>query len=190
MGSAANYVSHHRELSFELFFHDKIAQDNPAAGRSEWYYPRVSPARSTVQPIKQRYVEELNEDFEGIVETLEKLGVQVLRPLDLAASTAGITTPAWSAAMPPPLNIRDNTLILGTEIIETPPMIQVRYFESQLLKPVFREYFQQGARWTVMPRPMMTDASFDCPTSAATRWAARPSQSATRRRTRTTSARR
>jgi glycine amidinotransferase len=72
-----------------------------------------------------------------------------------------VRTPGWSASVVPPLNVRDNTLILGDEIIETPPMIRSRYFETQFLKPVFQRYFAQGARWTVMPRPLMTDASFD-----------------------------
>jgi glycine amidinotransferase len=61
----------------------------------------------------------------------------------------------------PPLNVRDNTLIVGDEIIETAPQIRSRYFETQFLAPVFAEYFRQGAKWTVMPRPLMTDASFD-----------------------------
>jgi glycine amidinotransferase len=166
VGSAENYVSHERELSFDLFFHDNIAQDNSA--RSEWYYPRLSARREgTSGPsgarvlIKKRYVEELNEDLEGIAAALRSLSVQVLRPLDLAAGTGDVRTPAWSASVVPPLNVRDNTLILGDEIIETPPMIRSRYFETQFLKPVFQHYFRQGARWTVMPRPMMTDASFD-----------------------------
>jgi len=159
VGSAVNYISHHRELSFELFFHDVIA--GGPGGRSEWYYPRLAPARGAAQPIKRRYVEELNEDLEGIVRVLTDLGVTVHRPLALPDDAAQVRTPAWSAAMLPALNIRDNTLILGDEIIETSPMIRSRYFETHLLKPVFQEYFRRGARWSVMPRPMMTDASFD-----------------------------
>jgi len=162
VGSALNYTSHERELSFDLFFHDNIT-------RSEWYYPRLSTRGAEAEdrraprqsPIKQRYVDELTEDVEGIVKVLESLSVTVHRPLDLDAATPEVTTPAWSAAVVPPLNIRDNTLILGDEIIETPPMIRSRYFETQFLTPVFAEYFRQGARWTVMPRPLMTDASFD-----------------------------
>lgn len=161
VGSALNYTSHERELSFDLFFHDNIT-------RSEWYYPRLTApggqegagARGT-SPIKQRYVDELNEDIEGIVSTLESLSVRVLRPMELPASTTQVRTPAWSAAVVPPLNVRDNTLIAGDEIIETPPQIRSRYFETQFLTPVFAEYFRQGARWTVMPRPLMTDGSFD-----------------------------
>ncbi|MEV7652914.1 glycine amidinotransferase [Streptomyces anulatus] len=155
VGSALNYTSHERELSFELFFHDNLT-------RSEWYYPRISSGKRDRQsPIRRRYVDELNEDVEGIVRTLEALSVTVHRPLDVDPGTGDMTTPAWSAPMVPPLNVRDNTLILGDEIIETPPMIRSRYFETQLLTPIFAEYFRQGARWTVMPRPLMTDASFD-----------------------------
>uniref|UniRef100_A0AAU3H429 Glycine amidinotransferase n=1 Tax=Streptomyces sp. NBC_01401 TaxID=2903854 RepID=A0AAU3H429_9ACTN len=163
VGSAENYVSHERELSFDLFFHDNLAQDNPS--RSEWYYPRLS-ARSEGAdrqrlPVARRYVDELNEDLEGLADTLRGLGVTVHRPRTLPAGTAEVTTPAWSASVVPPLNIRDNTLVLGDEIIETPPMIRSRYFETQLLKPLFQEYFRRGCRWTTMPRPLMTDASFD-----------------------------
>ncbi|MDT0345438.1 glycine amidinotransferase [Streptomyces litchfieldiae] len=160
VGSAENYTSHERELSFDLFFHDNIT-------RSEWYYPRLSAKGSgddrqaAKSPIKQRYVDELNEDIDGIVRTLEGLGVTVHRPMPLAKETTEVRTLDWSAAVVPPLNVRDNTLIVGDEIIETPPMIRSRYFETQFLTPVFAEYFRRGARWTVMPRPVMTDASFD-----------------------------
>lgn len=158
VGSALNYTSHERELSFELFFHDNI-------NRSEWYYPRLMAATggaaSQRSPIKQRYVDELNEDVQGIADALTALSVTVRRPLDVDPGTAEVRTPAWSASVVPPLNLRDNTLILGDEIIETPPMIRSRYFETQFLTPVFADYFRRGARWTVMPRPLMTDASFD-----------------------------
>lgn len=161
VGSATNYTSHERELSFDLFFHDNIA-------RTEWYYPRLGASASNKQnrkqvqlPIKQRYVEELNEDLEGIVQTLQSLSVKVHRPMDVHESTVNVQTPAWSASVVPPLNVRDIALIAGDEIIETAPMIRARYFETQYLKPVFAEYFKRGARWTLMPRPWMTDASFD-----------------------------
>ncbi|MFC4503566.1 MULTISPECIES: glycine amidinotransferase [Streptomyces] len=165
VGSATNYTSHQRELSFDLFFHDNIAGDN--ASRSEWYYPRLTAggrsesSPSGTVPIKQRYVDELNEDLSGIVDALTALGVTVHRPMDLDAETAEVRALAWSASVVPPLNVRDNTLIVGDEIIETPPMIRSRYFETQFLTPVFQRYFERGARWTVMPRPLMTDASFD-----------------------------
>jgi glycine amidinotransferase len=57
--------------------------------------------------------------------------------------------------------LRDQVLIVGREIIETPPLVRQRYFEGDLLKPLFMEYFARGARWTVAPRPLMTDERFD-----------------------------
>ncbi|HEX5495328.1 MAG TPA: inosamine-phosphate amidinotransferase 1, partial [Mycobacteriales bacterium] len=166
VGSAANYLSHERELSFNLFFYDQFADDENRFDKM--YYPRVSQTGGGATPagsrqrhaIKQRYVEELNEDVEGLVDVLRSLGVTVHRPMTMQPNQQ-IQTLAWSASVIPPLNIRDNALIIGDEIIETPPMVRSRYHENQFLANVFGAYFTNGARWTVMPRPLMSDMSFD-----------------------------
>jgi glycine amidinotransferase len=163
VGSARGYTAHVRDLSFDVFFQDNL---NPV----HFYYPRIGGAADASETnglapvrveIAERYVDELNEDVEQMAAVLESLGVRVHRPLDVSPQTTDVRTLAWSSSVLPALNIRDNTLILGDEIIETPPMLRARYFETQLLTPVFARYFEQGARWTVMPRPLMTDASFD-----------------------------
>ncbi|GAA2581124.1 hypothetical protein GCM10010399_08610 [Dactylosporangium fulvum] len=165
VGSAAAYREHVRDLSFELFFYDNLTDDNP--NRPHGYYPQLTggtgePGAPRREAIKQRYVDELNEDVEGIADVLSGMGVTVHRPIALPAQRPGeVRTPAWSAPVLPPLNIRDNSLVLGDEVIETSPMLRSRYFETQLLKPIFMRYFAGGARWTVMPRPLMTDQSFD-----------------------------
>jgi glycine amidinotransferase len=56
---------------------------------------------------------------------------------------------------------RDLFLVLGDEIIETPTMIRARYFEGDLYKELFTEYFNQGARWTVVPKSRLLDRNFD-----------------------------
>ncbi len=160
LGSATNYTLHERELSFDLFFYDQMSDKS---FYDEMYYPHIGPqsaATTRRSPIKQRYLEELIEDVEGMADVLESLSITVHRPMPLADAT-DVATLAWQAAVTPPLNVRDNTLILGDEVIETPPQVRARYFENQFLNPVFANYFRQGARWTVMPRPLMTDASFD-----------------------------
>lgn len=164
VGSGLNYTTHERELTFDMFLHENISGDNNLA-RKPWLYPPFSPpagtdARSRIR-ISQRHVDELNEDIAGLVRTLESLHVRVHRPLDIGPTVPEVQTPAWSAAMIPALNVRDNVVIMGDEIVETPPMMRSRYFENQLLKPVFMDYFRKGARWSVMPRPLMTDGSFD-----------------------------
>ena len=63
--------------------------------------------------------------------------------------------------MIPALNVRDQTIVLGDEIIETASQVRARSLEGDLLKPIFARYFREGSRWTSMPRPRLVDASFD-----------------------------
>lgn len=157
VGSAANYTSHDREVSFDIFFHENLF-------RSDWAYPRLkasTPTASRGWAIKQRYVDELNEDVEELAALLRSLDIVVHRPIALPPSTPAIRSFGWEAMPVPALNIRDNTLILGDEIIETPPAIRSRFLETRLLAPVFRHYFEKGAQWTTMPRPLLCDRSFD-----------------------------
>ncbi|MFI9721861.1 glycine amidinotransferase [Streptomyces sp. NPDC052396] len=156
LGTAENYSCHERELSFDLFFHPEMPHD-------QMYYPRhLPPDRAAAKsPIKRRYIDELNEDVEQMAEILASLSITVHRPARLDPGTHEVRTPAFSAGVIPALNVRDNCIVLGDEIIETAPQVRARYFETQFLKPVFADYFRRGARWSVMPRPLMTDASFD-----------------------------
>jgi len=143
VGNPAPYTRHDIDLSFILVFCEMTHHRNPA-----------------IHKVKKRYVDELREDVDGLVETLEDLGIRVHRPTDLKRETK-FKTPYWQSTGGPALNVRDRALILGDEIIETAPLIRARYFENDLLKPIFYNYFKAGARWTNMPMPMMTDHSFD-----------------------------
>ncbi|MFK4222131.1 glycine amidinotransferase [Streptomyces sp. NPDC019890] len=159
VGSAENYLSHERDVTFELFHHENLT-----GFRSDWAYPRLAAAgdgSAQSWSIKRRFTEELHQDVDALAATLASFGVTVHRPLPLPPDAAPIAGLGWQAAPTPALNIRDNTLILGDEIIETPPAIRSRYLETRLLAPVFRRYYEAGARWTTMPRPTLTDLSFD-----------------------------
>jgi len=161
VGSPINYEAQDLELSFKLFFHDTSF---------DFWYPTYqhgvvegteqTQKASSVRRMKKQYLEELAEDVDGLVRTLEELGVKVHRPTTLS-NAFRFRTPYWEATTVPALNVRDQAIVIGNEIIETPPQIRARYFENDLLKPIFYRYFSEGARWTVMPRPIMTDNSFD-----------------------------
>ncbi|MCP2728153.1 glycine amidinotransferase [Limnofasciculus baicalensis] len=162
VGSPINYNTQDLELSFKLFFHD-------VAYATFWYphYEKsndpsaaIAQATSSTRKLGKKYLEELTEDVEELVSTLEGLGVKVHKPMTLSHPIK-FTTPYWEATCIPALNVRDQAIIIGNEIIETPPQIRARYFENDLLKPIFYHYFNQGAKWTTMPRPIMTDRSFD-----------------------------
>ena len=157
VGSPINYELPELELSFKLFFHD--------VANSAFYYPTYEKATGDEQKpdtkkLKKRYVEELAEDVEELSNTLTKLGVKVHRPISLN-QVIDFKTPYWEATGLPALNVRDQAIIMGNEIIETAPQVRARYFENDLLKPVFYKYFKAGSGWITMPRPIMTDQSFD-----------------------------
>ncbi len=52
-------------------------------------------------------------------------------------------------------------LVIGDEIIETPMAWPCRYFETHSYRPILKDYFRRGARWTAAPRPQLTDELFD-----------------------------
>lgn len=160
VGSAKNYLSHDRDITFELFHHESLT-----GYRSDWAYPRLAATGTSLSSrswrIRQRYTEELHEDVENLASILEGLSVKVYRPLPLPETSTAIAGLGWQAVATPALNVRDNTLILGNEIIETPPAIRSRYLETRLLARIFNEYYEAGAHWTTMPRPLLTDMSFD-----------------------------
>ena len=144
VGSAENYLSHDRDVTFELFHHESLT-----GFRSDWAYPRLSAANgdrtSSAGASSSATPRNSHEDVENLAATLAALDVTVHRPLPLPPNAAPIAGLGWQAAPTPALNIRDNTLILGDEIIETPPAIRSRYLETRLLAPVFRRYYEAGA---------------------------------------------
>jgi glycine amidinotransferase len=51
-------------------------------------------------------------------------------------------------------------LVIGEEIIETPMAWPCRYFETHSYRPILKDYFRRGARWTSAPKPQLTDDLF------------------------------
>lgn len=60
------------------------------------------------------------------------------------------------AAMP-----RDALLVVGDDIIECPMAWRSRYYESLAYRPLLKEYFHGGAKWSAGPKPELTDEQFD-----------------------------
>jgi glycine amidinotransferase len=136
------------DLSFKLFFNDNLLKNYIFADK-EFDLPN-------------RFVEEGEEDLEEFANVLRKEGVIVRRPAPVKPELAMFTSPyGFRGYLTPPLNIRDQTLIYGNRIIETPALVRTRAYENDFLKPLFYEYMRGDAVWLSAPRPMMTDASFD-----------------------------
>lgn len=98
--------------------------------------------------------------LEGFIRLLEAEGVRVRQP-DPVNFRRSFGAPGWRnrgfcQACP-----RDGFMVIGDEIIETPMSWRTRYFEAFGYRPLFKEYFRQGARWTAAPKPELVDALYD-----------------------------
>ena len=144
VGRSELYDSHETDSSFRLFYFDNV--DLPASTR------RID--------IPSRLVEELEEDIEEFVQTLQGARVTVLRPSPMA-SRCKIVSPLWESRETPPLNVRDQAIILGGTILETASHQRARYFENDYLKAIFYRYFRSGSSWISMPRPVLGSTSLD-----------------------------
>ncbi|WP_306971583.1 hypothetical protein [Streptomyces canus] len=98
VGSAAHYVGHDRDVTFELFFHEALD-----GYRSDWAYPRLVAGSGQAEQwtISKRYAEELHEDVENLAATLTDLGITVHRPLPLPEDAQPIGGLGWQAAPTP-----------------------------------------------------------------------------------------
>jgi len=158
VGSSINYDNHELDLSFKIFFNDNAFS---SFASPEYKIKSKSDIKNKRKnQINKKYLEELNEDVEGLVNVLEGLDIKVFRPSPLKEPIE-FQTPYWNATCIPALNVRDQAIILGDELLETSPQIRARYFENDLIKSVFYHYFKLGSKWTCMPKPIMTDNSFD-----------------------------
>ncbi|MFC9131919.1 inosamine-phosphate amidinotransferase 1 [Streptomyces sp. NPDC057099] len=151
LGRAENYNAHHIDPSWRLFFFDNV---EPVLDRC------TSPSQDGLLPIPPQVVEELHEDIAGLADALTGCGVNVLRPA-APGKDVDIRSPHWDARATPPLNVRDQTIILGTTIVETAPHVRARIFENDLLKPLFYRYYRPGTNWLSMPRPALSRDSLD-----------------------------
>ena len=99
-------------------------------------------------------------ELDEFIHILEAEGVTVRRPTTINGAkrykTAHWTSKGFCTACP-----RDGFLVIGNEIIETPMAWRSRYFETDAYRPLFREYFAQGARWTAAPKPQLLDELYD-----------------------------
>ncbi len=163
VGRAEHYFAHDVETSWLLFYFENVAPVL-GAGRStldtRLAIGGLDGAGQGLLPMPPQLVDELNEDICGLVEALSGHGVTVLRPA-APGKDVDIASPLWTARATPPLNVRDQTIVLGDTIVETAPHIRARIFENDLLKPTFYRYFEAGSNWLSMPRPALGAGSLD-----------------------------
>ena len=143
------------DISFRSFFHDNVFAEVRKFARY-----KLNVYAQDVKKYPEQIEAERDEDLDGLASLLQGMGIVVKRPRRMQVIQE-VVTPNWTNVTSPCGNIRDQFLVIGDEIIETSPLMRGRYFENDLVKHHLLDYFQRGARWTVAPRPMMLEESFD-----------------------------
>ncbi|RWI47990.1 MAG: glycine amidinotransferase [Mesorhizobium sp.] len=143
------------DISFREFYYENVFDQQRNELRT-----KLNIYAADVRKYPDQIEEERAEDIDNLARLLDSCGIVVRRPKPLDNVTE-IRTPLWCNVSTPCGNVRDQFMVLGDEIIETPPLIRGRYFENDLVKDHLLEYFKRGARWTIAPRPLMIDESFD-----------------------------
>ncbi|CAH8828496.1 unnamed protein product [Trichobilharzia szidati] len=102
--------------------------------------------------IPKEHWQLLCKQVEEFVKILELEGIKVVRPdpVDHKKSykILDFESQGFYAAMP-----RDFLLIVGDEMIEATMTWRSRYFEFLAYRPLLLNYWRQGAKWTVAPKP-------------------------------------
>lgn len=112
------------------------------------------------RPFPAERIDAARRDLEELVHILEAEGVTVRRPEPRDFSRRYATL-EWEstglyAAMP-----RDLLIVVGDEIIESPLAWRSRHFEMHAYRPLLKEYFRRGARWTAAPPPQLSDELYN-----------------------------
>lgn len=139
------HINYDLDSSFRFFFFENLIGSEEGVFFGEF---------------SQRMYEEIQEDLEGFIRVLEQEGIVVKRP-ERFDEVKTIETPFFKAPMGHAMMSRDLFIVIGNEIIETSPMVRARYFESEYYKELFTEYFNQGAKWTSVPKSRLKDENYD-----------------------------
>jgi len=111
-------------------------------------------------PFPPERIEAAKKELEEFVHILEGEGVKVRRPVPID-QLQPYGAPGWTStglydAMP-----RDVLLVVGTEIIECPLAWRSRYHGTSAYRPLLKEYFHAGARWSAGPKPELKDELYN-----------------------------
>ena len=128
---------------------DKCLHNIDYADKSdEWFANRPS------GPYPQKVMEEMEEDLEGICDTLTNLGVKVDRPIDRDFSQP-IKTDDWEVDGYYNYCPRDSMLVINDKVIATPMTLRHRSNEAETCKPLF-----DPNHWVDAPKPKLLDSIY------------------------------
>lgn len=111
-------------------------------------------AKLATEAYPKWFLDEVNEDLDGLAKTIEKFGAKVHRP-NVHDINHMCSSPFWSSTGNNIYNTRDLHLVVGNTVIESPSPLRSRYYEATALYDIWYDYFEQGFRWIAGPKPKL-----------------------------------
>lgn len=102
----------------------------------------------------QWFIDEINEDLEGLCEKIKQFGAKVYRPKVHDISRM-YSSPHWYSTGNNIYNVRDLHLVVDNTVIESPSPLKSRYFENTALYHIWYKYIEDGFRWIAAPKPIL-----------------------------------
>lgn len=102
------------------------------------------------------FLDEISEDLEGLSDAIKQFGAKVHRP-KVHDITKMYSTPDWCSTGNNIYNTRDLHLVIGNTVVESPSYLKSRYYEASALYPIWYEYFKEGFKWIVAPKPKLVE---------------------------------
>ena len=112
------------------------------------------------RPYPRYVVRKARQELDAFISLLKQAGGAVRRPERVDFSRR-IRAASWSSKGFCTASPRDGLLVIGDHIIETASAWRSRYFEVFAYRPLLKEYFHRGARWSAAPRPQLDDPLYD-----------------------------
>lgn len=135
----------------------------PTVDRSTMSMSYTNHPIDLIKPLEGSYpkwlIDEANEDLQGLVDVLEKIGVKVHRP-DPIDHSIEYSTPEWRTTGWYTYCPRDLLLPLNNLMIETPSACRSRYFETRAYKSIMMDALKDGVEWIAAPKPILSDDSY------------------------------
>jgi len=115
--------------------------------------------KKAIELSKEAYpqwlLDEVNEDLEDVRKIFVNFGAKVHRPKVYDINRMYTSPYGWSSTGNNIYNIRDLHLIVGNNVIESSSPTKNRYFEATALYNIWYDYFKEGFRWLVAPKPTL-----------------------------------
>jgi glycine amidinotransferase len=111
-------------------------------------------------PFPRTILEAAREELDQLASILTAEGVHVRRP-EPQDHSRRYGAPDWASTGMYDVMPRDVLLVFGHEIIECPMAWRSRYYAASSYRPLLKEYFRAGAKWSAAPKPELPDEFYD-----------------------------